>query len=174
MRLCASRFERVERCHPSSLHSRWRTSPTRCWAQQPGAAERNVQTLSGPDSARGDKVSTWHDSSEACVQDVSSLYRVSACSSPHSPLHLHVGASRVTRYTRCRWKRVLSSTCQLFEETYPETYQKLTIPSVILSGTCRVLPDEFQGRRKFSNNACRPLCLFDARRFILHVRFRCA
>lgn len=70
-----------------------------------------------------------------------------------------VRTDRIGMYTRYRWEHVLPRRVNCSGKTG-------NLPSlpVILSGTCRVPGDEFQGRRRFSNNARR------RRRFARSIR----
>lgn len=66
--------EVCERCHTSSLHSRWQTSPTLLGATARSCREQCRQTRAGSQIvAPRDKVRTWHDSFEARARYTSSL-----------------------------------------------------------------------------------------------------
>lgn len=109
-----------------------------------------------------DKVRTWHDSSEACARDVSSG-RLSLIFLRYRK----VRTDRIGMYTRYRWEHVLPRRVNCSGKTG-------NLPSlpVILSGTFRVPGDEFQGRRRFSNNARPPLRSLQYASLHIRVRFR--
>lgn len=131
---------------------------SRCWVQQPEAAGSNVDRHSAGQIVRRATKSGLGTTVPQLVLGMCHRGRL-------SPAFLH--PRRKVRDRSSRYVHPvpagtrITTTCQLFEED-----RKLAVPSC---NPVRDVPssgDEFQGRRRFSNNAASVAASFNTRRFI--------
>lgn len=139
------------RCHTSSLHSRWQTSPTLLGATARSCREQCRQTRAGSQIVHHTTKSGLGATVSKLVPGICRLFEAGAC--------FFLSSSFLAAHTwgLIRWL----AGCSVYrrEHVLPRRVncsgedRKLSGSSVILSGTSAAVPDEFQGRRKFSNNA---------------------